>query len=380
MNKTVKIGIVGVGNVARGRHIPELLKCADAEIVAICDVDPISMAKAREMVSLPDEKCYTDYKDLIADPDVDAVEICTPNYLHAEMAISALEAGKPVNLEKPIALNYEEACRIAEAERNSAAFGMTCFTYRYMPAVRYAKKLVDDGILGQIIGLNVAYLQSGALWEGRRLEWRFDKSKAGSGVASDLGSHLIDMAQLLAGPISELCATAKTVIKERMTLDGSFVQPVLVDDCCSFLTRSQDGAESSFHITKCAVGHGNTIKYDLFGSKGSISFNLNDPSVLTYTVTRGDVKTSAKTETVKVPAEYYLTQEQGFINAVKGNRPAMFPTLSDGAAVQRVIDAVLLSAEKRCWVTVSEGCSGLCPENPLGNFSKKVSETFKSFP
>lgn len=349
--ETVRVGIIGTGGIANGKHIKELLECADAKIVALCDIDPVALKRSAEKAGVPEDKCYTDYRDLIADPDVDAVEICTPNYLHAPMAKDVLAAGKFLNLEKPVTMNYQQALEVVEAEQQSDAFGMVCFSYRFMPAVRYAKYLVEQNKLGNIVGLNVAYLKNSAFWEGRRLEWRFDKEKAATGVLGDLGSHLIDLAQMLAGNIVELCATTQVVVKERVTLDGTGVGAVNTDDSCSFVARFACGAEGCFHITRCAIGHQNTIRYDVYGDKGALSFDLNNPTVLTVCFGEGDPK-NFKPETVAVPEEFYLGQEQAFIDAIKGKRDPLFPTLSDGAQGQRVLDAMLESAEQRCWVSL----------------------------
>ena len=351
MEKKVRIGIVGFGGIARGRHVNELSKCSDAVITAVCDISDRALEKAKEKLNISATKCYKDYNDLIADPEVDAIEICTPNYLHAEIAIAALKAGKPINLEKPIAISYEQALRVVETEKESKAFGMTCFTYRFFPAVRYAKHLVDKKIIGDIIGLNVAYLKSSAYWEGRRLEWRFVKEYAGSGVVGDLGVHLIDLAQLLAGDIVKICATSGIIVKERLTLDGERVAPVETEDSCSFLARFGNGAEGCFHITRCAIGHANTIRYDVYGSKGSLSFDLNDPSVLTICVGEGDPKDYV-TVTEKVPERFYLTQEEAFVKAVKGECPDLFPTIERGAQCQKVVDAIMKSADEERWINV----------------------------
>ena len=348
---TVRIGIIGTGGVANYRHINELLKCDNAKIVALCDIDEAALKRSAEKAGVAPEKCYADYRELIADPEVDAVEVCTPNFCHAEIARAVLAANKPLNLEKPIAMTYEEAASIVEAEKKSAAFGMTCFTYRFMPAVRYAKRLVDDGLIGNIVGLNVAYLKNSAYWEGRPLEWRFEKEKAGSGVVGDLGVHLIDLAQLLSGNIVELCATKQTVVKERPTLDGKGIGKVTTDDSCSFIARFECGAEGSFHITRCAIGHQNTIRYDVYGGKGSISFDLNDPSVLTVCHGEGDPR-NYKSETVKVPVEFYLLQEQAFVNAVLGEKCEFYPSLADGAQSQKVVDAILESSDLGSWISV----------------------------
>ncbi|MBQ8432020.1 MAG: Gfo/Idh/MocA family oxidoreductase [Clostridia bacterium] len=348
--KTVNIGIIGVGGIAK-KHIKELLAYEDVKITAICDIDPKAIGEKNEQLQLPAEKCYENYLDLIADPDVDAVEICTPNHLHAPMAIDALKAGKPVNLEKPLAMSYGEALQILEAEKQSPAFGMTCFSYRFKPAVRFAKHLVDSGAIGRIVGLNVAYLKSSAFWEGRRLEWRFVKEYAASGVIGDLGVHLIDLAQLLAGNITELCATQNIVVTERKRLDSEESAPVETDDQCSFIAKFANGADGSFHITRCAIGHANTIRYDVYGNKGSLSFGLNNPTVLGVCQGEGDPK-DLRLETVEVPKEFYLEQERAFVDAMKGKRDPLFPTLAHGAQGQQVVDAILQSAAERRWIEI----------------------------
>ncbi len=349
--KKVRVGVIGLGGIGNFKHVKELIECKNAQIVAICDIDDEALERAKEHSGVKAEKCYKDYKELISDPDVDAVEVCTPNYLHAEMAKAALSAGKPVNLEKPISMSYNEAVSILDAEKESGTFGMTCFSYRFKPAVRYAKFIVDKGDIGNIVGLNVAYLKNSGFWEGRALEWRFEKEKAGSGVVGDLGVHLIDLAQLLAGNIKELTATKQIVVKERPKLDGSGMGAVGTDDSCSFIARFASGAEGSFHITRCAVGHNNTIRYDVYGDRGAISFDLNDPTVLTVCKGEGDPK-NYKSETVKVPEEFYVTQEETFVDAVLGKRDPLFPSLSDGAFSQKIVDAILESSEKGCWITV----------------------------
>lgn len=348
----IKIGIVGLGGIS-GKHIRELLAISEAEIVAICDIDPARITEKNELLRLPPEKCYADYRDLIADPDVMAVEVCTPNHMHAEIAIAAARAGKPVNVEKPLALSYAEAKRMTEAAREAGVVGMTCFSYRFQPAVRYAKHLVDTGALGEIIGLNVAYLKDSALWEGRRLEWRFVEKYAGSGVIGDLGVHLIDLAQLLAGEITGLVAMKKTVVTERPRLDSDELAPVETEDMCTFLAAFGTGAHATFHITRAASGYKNTIRYDVYGTRGSISFDLDHPERLTLCIGEGRAE-DRHFETVDVPKEYYLAQEQAFVNALSGKPDPHFPTLADGLQGQRIIDALLLSAKEGCWVSLAE--------------------------
>ena len=218
-----------------------------------------------------------------------------------------------------------------------------------MPAVRYAKRLVEEGAIGEIVGLNVAYLKSSAFWEGRRLEWRFVKEYAGSGVVGDLGIHLIDLAQLLAGNMTRLCATREIVIPKRPLLDREEMGNVETEDSCSFLAYFENGAHGSFHITRCAIGHANTIRYDVYGTRGSISFDLNDPKILNVCTGEGDPK-DYQGKTVAVPKEFFLTQEQAFVNAVRGDRDTLFPRLEEGVQGQKIVDAILQSSEEGRWV------------------------------
>jgi predicted dehydrogenase len=141
------------------------------------------------------------------------------------------------------------------------------------------------------------------------------------------------------------------VVKERPTLDRSGIGRVTTDDSCSFIARFACGAEGSFHITRCAIGHQNTIRYDVYGDLGSISFDLNDPTVLTVCKGMGDPR-YFKSETLKVPDEFYLLQEQAFVNAVLGERDSLFPTLAHGIQGQKVVDAIIESSEERKWVRV----------------------------
>lgn len=348
--KQVQIGIIGLGGIS-AKHIKELLACPQASIVAICDVDEKALKRVQRQLNLPEVKCYRDYRALIADCDVEGVEICTPNYLHTEMAVAALQANKPVNVEKPIAMDYAQACEILAAEKESSAFGMTCFSYRFMPAVRYAKYLVDQGTIGQIVGMNIAYLKCSAFWQGRRLEWRFVKKYAGSGVIGDLGVHLFDLAQILAGDIKRLCASTKIVIKERQDLHSDVILPVETEDMCSLVMQFAGGADASVHVTRCAIGHNNTIRYDVYGTRGAISFDLDKPDHLYLCHGEGDPK-NFPVQDIQVPKEFFLSQEQAFIDAILGKRDAMFPTIAIGAAGQKIVDAILQSADQNKWVTL----------------------------
>lgn len=345
-----RIGIIGVGNIA-GRHINELKNINECEIVAICDINPSALSSWGDKLGIDPIYRFSDYNDLVKCEKVDAVEICTPNYLHVPMAVAAVKAGKPVNIEKPLSVNLASTQELMDALKENPVDNMMCFSYRFMPAVRYAKQLIDKGMIGDIINVDVAYLKSSAFMEGRRLEWRFVKEYAGSGVLGDLGVHLIDMAELLCGKILKVSAITEIVVKERKRLTSEELAPVETDDYCSFIAEMENNIKSNFVITRCALGHGNTIKFDIYGTKGIISFDLNNPNVLN--VCAGEVDLETETiHTVKVPGKYNILQEQAFIDKLNGKECDMYPTILDGYHSQRVLDALFESAEQKCWINI----------------------------
>lgn len=349
-----RIGIIGVGGIANGVHITELLDVAECRITAICDVDKAALSKTAER--LGEVLCFTDYKALVDCDEVDAVEICTPNYLHVEMAEYAAKKGKPINVEKPLGLSVAECERLGDAIRKAGVTNMMCFSYRFKPAVRYAKDIIDKGLLGDIVTVNVEYSKSSAFWEGRRLDWRFVKEYAGTGVLGDLGVHLIDAAQLLVGDVSSVSAMMGTVVKERKRLDSDETAPVTTDDYCNFVAELTDRrtgkpVSATFAVTRCALGHANTIRYDIFGTEGCISFNLNDPNELALCTDKKDGMHTTL-DTVSVPESYRVTQEQTFVDALHGKFRDYFPTVEDGIKCQKVLDAVERSAKTKSVVYV----------------------------
>lgn len=348
--KQVRIGIIGVGGIANGAHIPPLLSCEQAVITAICDIDADHLQTTGDKLGLDAAHRFSDYHALIACEDVDAVEICTPNYLHVPMALEVVAAGKKLNIEKPLGITLEETQLLGEALEKNGEEAMMCYSYRFKPAVRYAKALLDQGVLGRILDVQVQYLKDSALWPGRKMEWRFVKRFGGTGVLGDLGAHLIDMARLLVGEFKRVCGTTHIIIKEREMPDGSGIAPVETDDECSFLAELGDGIPATFHITRAAYGHKNTIMYDIYGEKGMISFNLNDPMVLGIACP-ALFPEQPELHEVTVPDEYrHTAQEQSFVDFALGKKCQWFPTVSDGIQCQKILAAVERSAAERQWI------------------------------
>lgn len=348
--RKIRVGIIGVGGIACGVHIPELKKCPEAEIAAICDINQERLAKVGRDLGIPEERRFVDYHDLVADPQVEAVEICTPNYLHVPMALAALRAGKHVNIEKPLALSVQQAKPLAEYALAEGQVSMLCFSYRFRPAVRYAKELIEQGKLGRITGVQVTYMKDSALWKGRGMEWRFEKEKAGTGVLGDLGVHLIDMTQLLAGSIQSVCGHTQVIVTERPYPDGS-IGKVETDDICSFMARLDNGADATFSINRCAYGHHNTITFAIYGTRGTITFNLNEPDTLWVAMEEG-AEEERRPHLVKAPESFRITQEQTFIHAILGKKGDWYPSLEDGMDSQRILDALLKSSQEKRWVDI----------------------------
>jgi len=309
----------------------------------------------RKFILIPVEKRYTDYRQLVDDTEVDAVEICTPNYLHVEMAAYAIRAGKHVNVEKPISTDCTTLKPLTDALKDcdlDKQVCMACFSYRFTPAVRYAKTLIEQGVLGDIVNVSVEYLKDSAFWKNRPMEWRFLKEKAGTGVLGDLGVHLIDMTRLLVGEFATLTGHTEIIVKERPWKDGSGMGKVETDDFCTFVASMKNAATANFTISRCAIGEKNTIRYDVYGTKGVISFNLNNPHVLGICEVKDDPK-QATMETIQVPPEYNVTQERSFINAILGKRVPYFPDIYEAIACQKILDAIQESSEKKAWITIN---------------------------
>lgn len=340
----VKIGIIGLGRIS-AKHISGIKAAGGAKIVAVCDIDAQKLKETGDMLGIQEEYRFIDYHDLVICSEVEAVEICTPNYLHVPMATAAAKAGKHIQVEKPLGISRNDGIdELLEIVSTKKLVNMMDFSYRFKDAVRYAKRLIKQGKLGKLLNVNIEYLQSGVFIPGRRLEWRFVKEYAGSGTLADLGVHLIDMTRFLIGDFKTVCAMQTTVVKERMKLDSDEYAPVKVDDITSFVAKLEGDVIANFMVTKCAIGERNTIKYELYGTEGVLKFNLNDPTVIDLCIGEVDKETGSL-HTVNIPENYRLEEQECFIRSINGEKLPYFPDLEEGKRAQIVVDAVLESAE-----------------------------------
>jgi predicted dehydrogenase len=214
------------------------------------------------------------------------VEICVPNNLHAEIAIAAAKAGKAIVCEKPLALNVPQAEEMVKAVEQAGVPTLVSFNYRRVPAVTLAKQLIDEGRLGKIFHYRANFLQdwtiSKEVPQGGMATWRLDVKAAGSGVTGDLLAHCIDTAMWHNGPITDVCAMTETFVKERMHAETGKVEPVGIDDACTFICHYDNGSLGNFESTRYARGHKALYTFEINGEKASIAWDLHDLHRLSY--------------------------------------------------------------------------------------------------
>jgi predicted dehydrogenase len=321
----------------------------------------------------------TDWRQLVARDDVEIVDICTPGDTHAEIAIAALEAGKHVLCEKPLANTVAEAEAMTSAAEAAAARGvrsMVGFTYRRVPAIALARQLVAEGRIGRIFHVRAQYLQDWIVDPEAPLSWRLQKDKAGSGALGDIGAHIIDLTQYITGDrIASLSALLETFVTERPLpaehsgLSGTASDErgtVDVDDAAVFIARFAGGAVGSFEATRFAHGRKNAIRIEINGSAGSLAFDFEDMNLLhLYDGSEPSETAGFRRILVTEPTHPYagawwppghlIGYEHGFTHQVvdfvtaiaDGTEPS--PSFADGLQVQRVLAAVESSAASGTW-------------------------------
>ena len=326
----------------------------------------------------------TDWKKLIGRDDIHLIDVSTPGDSHAEIAIAAAEAGKHVFCEKPLANNLAEARAMADAVRNAGVKSMVAYNYRRVPAVALAKKLIEEGRIGDIYHWRAVYLQDWIMDPNFPLVWRLQKQKAGSGPHGDLNAHIIDLARYLVGDISEVSGMQETFIKERpiaeeidaalgaSTGGSSQMGQVTVDDTTLFLARFENGAVGTFEATRFAGGRRNGNRFEINGSKGSIAFNLEKMNELQYYNREDEDHIQGFREIIVNegvhpymdhwwPPGHIIGWEHTFIHevydlmqAIGGADDNLHPDFDEGVKDQAVLEAVSISAENKSWIKVTD--------------------------
>lgn len=373
--KELRIGLIGGGFMGRthtngykrvGDFFPELEY--RPVLKAVCSRTADRVKAFAEQWGY--ESVETDWKAVIARNDIDAVDICTPNNMHAEIAIAAAEAGKMVLCEKPLCRNLAEGQKMVDAVEKEGVKNTVWYNYRRLPAVTLAKQIIDSGKLGRIFHYRANFLQdwtiNADLPQGGEGLWRLDVDAAGSGVLGDLLSHCIDAAIWMNGSIKDVSAVTETFIKERVHQATGQMQKVGIDDACIFHCHFENGSLGLFESTRYARGHKALFTFEINGEHASIRWDLHDLNKLEYFdhadasivrgwrtihVTDGDQPYMNKWWVPGLSIGYehsFVHQVADFLKSLETGEPCA-PTFKDALETEKVCQAVLDSAASRSW-------------------------------
>lgn len=378
--KTINVGLVGAG--AMGKVHALAFKAVTAydpslppiRLRVVAEADAALARRAAEALGF--EAWTADWQSLVGDPEVNVVSVAAPNDLHAPVAISAARAGKHVLCEKPLAtraLEAQEMWRVAEA---CGIVHMVNFNYRQLPAVRLARRLVEQGRIGAVRQFRGAYLQDWGNDPEVPYSWKFQARHSGSGVLAGIGSHVVDLARYLVGEPAGVVADTRVWVPERpaagLATGTDTRRPVDVEDTACALVRFHGGALGLLEVSRCAPGRKNHLAFEIHGESGSLIFDGERPNELCIYV-EGERETEGFRRVLLGPAhssriplsfpgipvgfvETVVFQLQDFLRAVVGGGEAT-PNFHDGWRVQVVMEAILESAQAGGWISVIPGAA-----------------------
>ncbi len=328
------------------------------------------------------EEASSDWRAVVNRPDIDVVDICTPNNVHAEIAIEAAKAGKHIICEKPLARTVEEARAMRDAVKAAGVIHMVAFNYRRTPAVALARKYIEEGRIGRILNFRGTYLQDWSADPDSPLSWRFQKKIAGSGSIGDIATHVVDLAHYLVGPIAEVNALTTTYNKTRPLQQGGVDKlgaaekatdaergEVDVDDEVVSMLKFEGGAIGSLEATRNAYGRNNFITLEIHGTKGSIHFNYERRDELQVMFADDPADARGFRTVYTGPAHPYgdglwpipglgigysetkIVECYDFFSAIAKNRQPS-PNFEDGFLTELVADALIRSGETGQWEKV----------------------------
>ncbi|GAA4676752.1 Gfo/Idh/MocA family protein [Frondihabitans cladoniiphilus] len=287
--RTLGVGLISVGWMGRlhtraykgiAERYPEL----NVRTRLVVAADPVPASQAEAVNLLGYERAVADYHEVLADPEVDVVSICAPNFLHKEMALAAAAAGKPFWIEKPMGRSAAESAEIAAAVAAAELVTAVGFNYRHAPAVEKARDLIRSGALGRVTNVRGAFFADYSSDPAGALTWRFIRERAGSGVLGDLLSHGLDLAQYLVGRIGSATSLTETFITERAKPSGAAAshfsraegtpEPVENEDYAALLIRFDNGAVGTFESSRISIGPRADYSIEVYGTKGSLRWNF----------------------------------------------------------------------------------------------------------
>lgn len=383
----VNVGMVGAGFMTKLHSIayasyPMYFGGAPVRPVlySVCDVAEAAARAAAERYGY--DRHVVGWEAVVGDPAIGLVDITTPNFAHRDVAVAAIQTGKHVYCEKPLARTLDEARDMQRAAEAAGVVNAVGYNNRCIPAVRFARQLIEDGRIGDIYNVRAEYLQDWAIDPLAPMEWRFDADKAGTGSLGDIGSHAIDLVRYLVGDIAEVSATTERWVAERplasaTVLGGSRSEdlalapraPVTVDDSAEFLARFTNGAVGIFHASRFAYGKKNTLAVEVYGSKGALQF-ANDRLWELRFYDGGDPADLQGYRTLKMGAAHpygdafwpipdlglgyadIKTIEIHHLMEAIAGRGDVMASFADGVKALEVCEAVTTSARQGGWVPV----------------------------
>jgi len=319
------------------------------------------------------ERYYTDYKLMIKDPGIDIIDNVTPNYMHAEPTIEAMEAGKHVIVEKPMAMNSREAYEMVKVAERTGVINMVAHNYRFVPAIVLARQLIGSGSLGRIYHFRALYLQQSLANPEAPMTWRLRREYAGYGTIADLGSHVIDLARYLIGEVVSVNGTLYTFNRFRVNQAAGVREEVNVDEGFTAMLRFENGAVGLIEASKLATGHYNSLIIEVNGSEGSIRFDLERINELEVHLAKDGELSGFRRILVTQrthpylrfwwPPGHVLGWEHTFTHEIyhfltrlaegKDVAPEA-ANFRDGLRVMRIIEAIAESSERGTWVSVTD--------------------------
>jgi predicted dehydrogenase len=368
-DKKLNIGLIGHKFMGKAhsnalKDLPMFFDVgAEPCMKVICGVED-DISKAAERYGW--ETYETDWRKVVANPDIDIIDISSPGVTHMEIAIEAAKAGKHIICEKPLSMTAAEAKSMYDAVVHARVKNMVNFCYRRVPAVMLAKELITSGELGEIYHFKATYQQDWVDSDCPHV-WRFDKKLAGAGAMADKGSHVIDLARFLVGEISEVTGASEIFIKKHKDLATGEMKEVTTDDATMFLTRFASGGLGVFETSRISIGYKNALQFEVNGSKGCVRFNLERLNELDVFIAEGNKATRGfKTILVTEPQHAYMKnwwpqghiigwehlfihQYYEFLKAIVEDRDAD-PSFYDGWVNMQIIEAIEKASFEKIWV------------------------------
>lgn len=339
----MKLSIIGTGGMAK-QHALNFKRIDGVDLIAACDVDLARAQAFAEEYGIPE--AYANAGDLLAQADIDAVAIVTPDASHAPLSLQAIAAGKHVLCEKPLATSYADAQKMVDAAREAGVVNMVNLSYRNSSAIQVATRWVADGKLGRVRHVEASYLQSWLAstdWGDWKTSpgwlWRLSTAHGSKGVLGDVGVHIIDFACMPVGPVTELSCTLKTMDKAPGNRVGDY--PLDANDTMLLHVGFANGAAGVITATRWATGHLNSLRLQIHGERGAIRIDLDRSFELMDFMLLDDNGASTPWQTLytgKTPTIY-----ERFARAVATGQSDA-PDFARGAEIQRVLDAAEQSA------------------------------------